>query len=220
MCKYRSHEDEKIIYMKEQSDLKDSGLKKALDCLNSVLIEGENLEAWAMQRRIFALAHRRILTAATSGRFIVLKRKVLGGFDIIDKRWQDLKDIKIRVGIFGADLAVSFSGASDLAGAGDMENTVSFKGLNREQAQKIYRLCQAHEQSWREKRRIRELEEMRAKAGGVQISGTGISQNADLNGAQSNDSVSRLQKAKQMLDAKLISDSEYESIKAKIISGI
>lgn len=206
--------------MSEQSNMKDSGLEKALDCLNSVLIEGENLEAWAIQRRIFALAHRRILTAATSGRFIVLKRKVLGGFDIVDKRWQDLKDIKIQVGIFGADLTVSFTGANDLAGAGTLENTLIFKGLNREQAQKVYRLCQSHEQSWREKRRIRELEEMRAKAGGVQISGTGISPNTDSGGSQPNDSVARLQKAKQMLDAKLISDSEYESIKAKIISGI
>lgn len=200
--------------------MKDSGLTKALDCLNSVLIEGENLEAWTIQLRIFALAHRRILTAATSGRFIVLKRNILGGFDIIDKRWQDLKDIKIQVGIFGADLTVSFSGVSDLAGAGNLENTVRFRGFNKEQAQKVYRICQSHEQSWREKRRIRELEEMRAKAGGVQISGTGISPNTDLIGVQSTDAVARLQKAKQMLDANLISDSEYESIKAKIISGI
>jgi hypothetical protein len=207
------------ISNRDRSDLGDRGLKKSLDCLDSVLIEGENLEAWAIQRRIFSLAHRRILTAATSGRFIVLKRRILGGFDIIDKRWQDLKDIKIRVGIFGADLTVSFSGASDLAGSGNMENTVSFRGLGREQAQKVYRLCQSHEQSWREKRRIRELEEMRAKSGGVQISGSGV-QSADVGGGQSNDAVARLQKAKQMLDAKLISDSEYESIKAKIISGI
>lgn len=206
--------------MGEELNMGDSGLEKALACLNSVLIDGENLEAWAIQKRIFALSHRRVLTAATSGRFIVLKRNILGGFDIIDKRWQDLKEIKIQVGILGADLTVSFSGASDLAGAGSLENTVSFKGFDKEQAQKVYRLCQSHEQSWREKRRIRELEEMRAKAGGVQISGTGISPNADLNGAHSNDAVARLQKAKQMLDAKLISDSEYESIKAKIISGI
>ena len=61
---------------------------------------------------------------------------------------------------------------------------------------------------------------MRAKAGGVQISGAGMSPNTDISGAQSNDAVGRLQTAKQMLDAKLISDAEYESIKAKIISGI
>ena len=206
--------------MSEQLNLRNPGLEKSLDCLNSVLIEGENLEAWAIQRHIFAITHRRILIAATSGRFIILKLNILGGFDIIDKRWQDLKDIKIQVGIFGADLTVSFSSASDLASAGNIENTMTFKGLNKEQAQKVYRLCQSHEQSWREKRRIRELEEMRAKAGGVQISGAGMSPNTDISGAQSNDAVGRLQTAKQMLDAKLISDAEYESIKAKIISGI
>jgi hypothetical protein len=33
------------------------------------------------------------------------------------------------------------------------------------------------------------------------------------------DSVRRLQEAKQLVDAKLISDSEYEAIKAKIVSS-
>jgi hypothetical protein len=33
------------------------------------------------------------------------------------------------------------------------------------------------------------------------------------------DAVRRLQDAKQMLDAKLITDAEYEAIKAKIVSS-
>jgi len=78
-------------------------------------------------------------------------------------------------------------------------------------------VCQAHEQSWREKRRIRELEELRARAGGVQISGAQTGSTGDASGE---DSVQRLQRAKQMLDAKLISDSEYEAIKARIINNV
>ena len=40
-------------------------------------------------------------------------------------------------------------------------------GLNPEQAQAVYRICQAQDQAWREKRRVREMEELRARSGGV-----------------------------------------------------
>ena len=49
------------------AQLNEPGLAKALAELNSILIPGESVEAWATQRRIFALSHRRTLIAATSG---------------------------------------------------------------------------------------------------------------------------------------------------------
>ena len=82
----------------------DLHLNKALEHLKSVLVAGETLDAWAVQRKLFALTHRRILIAATSGRFIKIKRGLFGGFDMTDFRWQDLGDAKIKVGIFGADI--------------------------------------------------------------------------------------------------------------------
>jgi len=42
---------------------------------------------------------------------------------------------------------------------------------------------------------------------------------AALGAAGESDAVRRLQEAKQLLDARLITDSEYEAIKAKIISS-
>jgi hypothetical protein len=73
----------------------DPQLEKALEHINSVLVSGETLEAWAIQRRLFALTNRRILIAATSGRFIKINRGLLGGFEMTDFRWQDLGDAKI-----------------------------------------------------------------------------------------------------------------------------
>jgi len=67
------------------------GLDRPLEHLRSILIPNESLEAWAIQRRIFALTHRRLLLAATSGRLILLTRKLFGGFDVSDIRWQDLE---------------------------------------------------------------------------------------------------------------------------------
>ena len=195
----------------------DQHLTKALEHLNSVLVAGEAIEAWAIQRRLFALTSRRILIAATSGRFIKIKRGLFGGFDMTDFRWQDLGDAKIKVGIFGADIFMKIFGSADLAISKDSNQILILPGFRKDQAEKIYRLAQAQDQSWREKRRIRELEELRAKSGGVTIgSNIGSQQTANT----SEDAASKLQQAKDMLEKKLITDSEYESIKARIISGI
>jgi hypothetical protein len=195
----------------------DSHLNKALEHLNSILVTGETVEAWAIQRRLFALTSKRILIAATSGRFIKIKRGLFGGFDMTDFRWQDLGDAKIKVGIFGADIFMKIFGSADLAISKDSNQILILPGFRKDQAEKIYRLAQAQDQSWREKRRIRELEELRAKSGGVTIgSNIGSQQTANT----SEDAASKLQQAKDMLEKKLITDSEYESIKARIISGI
>ena len=112
-----------------------------------------------------------------------------------------------------------------------MNRIWTFEGLRKDQAQGMYRICQQHDQVWREKRRIRELEELRAKSGGVQIgggqsayaAGDGVAA-AGIGGAATaaaeSEPVRRLRQAREMLDAKLISDSEFESIKAKIVSGL
>lgn len=195
----------------------DEHLTKALDHLNSVLVAGETLDAWAIQRRLFAITKRRILIAATSGRFIQIKRGLLGGFDMTDFRWQDLGDAKIKVGIFGADIFMKIYGSTDLAISKDANQVLVLPGFRKEQAEQIYRLAQAQDQSWREKRRIRELEELRAKSGGVIIgNNSGNPQSANV----SEDASAKLEQAKQMLEKKLITDSEYESIKARIISGL
>jgi hypothetical protein len=110
--------------------------------------------------------------------------------------------------------------SSDLNIGAEVNRIWSFEGLNKNQAQAMYRICQQHDQVWREKRRVRELEELRAKSGGVQISGgqAGYSGTDDA-GAES-EPTRRLRQAREMLDARLISDSEFESIKAKIVSGL
>lgn len=209
----------------------DPGLIKALGVIEGLLTTGETIEAWATQRRIFALNHRRVVIVATSGRFIALTRKLIGGYDTADIRWQDLKETRIKAGIFGADLTVVAQTSSDLNIASEVGRHLTYEGLRKDQAQAMYRICQQHDQAWREKRRVRELEELRAKSGGVQF-GPGVtpgyaappgdvpaSQGA-APGSQESESARRLRQAREMLAAKLITDSEYETIKARIISGL
>jgi hypothetical protein len=184
--------------------------------LRGVLIAGETLEAWVIQRRVYALRHRRVLIGATSGRLIVLTRRLLGGFDVTSIRWQDLEEVTLRVGMIAGQLAVRAGKATDLASLGAAgAQRVEFQGLRKQQAQAVYRICQGQDQAWREKRRVRELEELRARSGGIQVTSMPGAGSSGIEG----DAVRRLQEAKQLLDAKLITDAEYETIKAKIVAS-
>ena len=208
----------------------DGSLQKALGIVEGLLTTDETIEAWATQRRIFALIRRRVVIVATSGRFIALTRNLIGGYDTADIRWQDLKETRIKAGIFGADLTVIAQSSSDLNISSEVNRNWTYEGLRKDQAQAMYRICQQHDQAWREKRRVRELEELRAKSGGVQF-GAGYASGAAPGGDASagggaapgtgeSESTRRLRQAREMLAAKLITDSEYETIKARIISGL
>ncbi len=211
-----------------QDTAAEPGLEAALGLLRGLLTAGETLEAWAVQHRLFALTHRRACIAATSGRFITLKRRLLGGYESADIRWQDLKETRISAGILSAELTLVAQTSSDLNIGSEVNRVWTFAGLRKDQAQAMYRICQQHDQVWREKRRIRELEELRAKSGGVQIGGgqgsyagaAAVDAAAVDAGAVHTEPARRLRQAREMLDAKLISDSEFESIKAKIVSGL
>ena len=197
------------------------GISRALAMLQSLLIPGETLESHAIQRRLFALTHRRVIVGATSGRLIVLTRGLLGGFTPQDVRWQDLRDAQLRAGVFGATLSVSSLGSADLAVAESPRRTIQVDGLRKAEAEEVYRACQTQEQAWREKRRVRELEELRAKSGGISLGG-GLGGNAAAgpSGDATQAPAARLQRAKDMRAQGLLTDSEFEQIKARILADL
>jgi hypothetical protein len=196
----------------------DARVQKAITEFASLLVPGEAIEAYAVQRRLFALVHRRTLVCATSGRFIGMSRGLFGGFNPVTVRWQDIKDVEIKVRVFGADLTIAALSSPDLAVAGQTR-VLSFPGLRKEQAEAVYRICQAQEQAWREKRRIRELEELRAKSGGIQL-GAATGARGPSSTSTSDGAAARLQQAKEMFEKGLITDSEYESLKARIVGNL
>jgi hypothetical protein len=200
----------------------DPRIQASLQQLNGLLVPGETLQAYAVQSRLFALTKRRLLVGASTGRLLVLRRNLLGGFHLTDLRWQDLKDVKLNAGIFGADLTVTTLDQADLASQDRTAGLFLLTGLRKTQAQDVYRICQAQEQQWREKRRVRDLEELRAKSGGLQLGGAGGLGGVagGESGAGGADAVERLKAAKEMLANGLITDSEFEAIKAKVVSGL
>ncbi len=190
-----------------------------LDALQSLLIPGERLECHAVQHRLFALTHRRLVVGATSGRLIAVQRGLISGFTAQDIRWQDLRDAQLQVGIFGATLSVAAEPSEDLAGAAGGTRMLRFGGLHKDQAKEVYRACQFQEQAWREKRRVRELEEMRARSGGVHL-GAMPGAPPGPAGDEPRTPQARLQRAKDMLDQGLLTDAEYEQVKARILGEL
>lgn len=195
--------------------------------LQTLLIEGETLRALALQHRLYALVHRRNVAAATSGRFIFMRRPLLGGYQPLDIRWQDLKEARLEVGMFSATLTLTYSaGMSDTASGEGETKVLAASGLTPAAAQALYRACQAEEQAWREKRRVRSMEEKRAAAGGVQIA-TGVYPTGARTGVAApgeagvaDDPAERLAKARTMLAEGLITDAEFEAIKARIVAAL
>jgi hypothetical protein len=196
----------------------DHGTGRAVEALRSLLIPGEELESWAIQHRLFALIHRRRIVGATSGRLLAVARGLIGGFTTEDIRWQDLDDAQLRVGIIGATLTVTAFASTDLASASaGTARTLVFPGLRKAEAQAVYRTCQAQEQAWREKRRVRDLEELRAKSGGIQLGGGAP---PPAGGDDARQPAARLQRAREMLQQGLLTDAEFEQVKSRILSDL
>jgi hypothetical protein len=125
--------------MAEPRELDEPDLKGAIESLKSVLIPPQTLEAWAVQRRVFALTHRRLLIGATSGWRIALTRGVIGGFDLTAILWQDPEEVTLGVGLLGARLAVRVGRAADLASDGAAgARSLEFTGLRKRKAQALY----------------------------------------------------------------------------------
>ena len=195
------------------------GVSRALTALRSLLIPGESLETHAVQRRLFALTHRRTIVGATTGRLIAVTRGLFGDYAPQDVRWQDLQDAQLRVGVFGASLTVSVHGNADLATTEGPRRVLRIDGLRKDEAQDVYRACQAQEQAWREKRRVRELEELRAKSGGISL-GAGLAGAVPARAPADGTPGARLQRAKEMRQQGLLTDAEFEQVKARILADL
>jgi preprotein translocase subunit YajC len=181
--------------------------KKANEKLLAAIMDGESIVHVALQRRIVALWSRRHSIAITNSRVITVERPLFGGFAMKDYQWKDLRDVQLSENVlpqwFGSRLHFTIG-----------EGSFEVDGISSDDAAKMYRHAQHQEQAWEEKRRVRQLEEMRAAAGGVVMNGAGGAANDASIGA----SLDELERTKRLLDTGVISDAEYHEIKAKILS--
>ena len=196
-------------------------VKKANSKLLDYLIEGESIIVKGLDTRPFAFFKRRQIFAVTNSRIIRLERGLLGGFEMLDYQWKDLKDAQISENIFpsitGSTLTFTFQANSE-------EPIEVYPEI--EVASKAYRHSQQEEQAWAEKRRIRDMEEKRAKSGGVFIgqgsnpiqSNKPVNDNQDKQQQRKVDISDELLKLKKLLDEGVLSDAEFQEMKSKILS--
>ena len=178
-------------------------LQKVAADVSKILTPHEEILYIALQNNT-ALSIAKDSVVATNNRIICYKPSILGRVAFEDFLWQDVKDAKITQGFLATDFSVETVRGQ----------RAELTSLDKDQAKRLYAICQQMEQEWREKRRVREMEEARAKAGGVNIAAP---QSANTT---AEDPVAKLAKAKQMLDQSLISEAEYESLKARILSSM
>ena len=190
---------------------------KAYAKLQDTLMEGEGLISKGVDCRPFALFSRRQVFGITNSRVIRLERGLLGGFKMKDFQWKDLKDAQVSEYVLS-----SFCGSSLTFRAQFMKIEVH-PSVNIATA--MYKVSQKEEQAWEEKRRVREMEETRAAAGGVMFAGGGIpsAQTPTPQATQAYESLSNsvadeLIKLKKLMDQGIISDVEFNEMKSKLLS--
>ena len=185
-----------------------------------MLMGGEDILYIAVQAATAPTLHalgvgKKQAVVATSHRLILYQPTLLGTIQFIDVPWLDVKHVHMDQGWLGTGfLAETIDGRK-----------LRVPYLEKEQAKRLYSISQQMEETLREPRRQRELEETRARVGGTYI---GVPPTAPIPPAPApvsaapitDDPVAKLAKAKTMLDNGLISQEEYDSLKAKILSTI
>jgi hypothetical protein len=173
--------------------------------VSKILTPNEEILYVATQN-LTAMQLKKDAVVATSNRAICYRPAVLGRVSFEDFQWQDVRNARIEQGVLSTQFFIE-----TLDG-----RAASMDALDKDQAKRLYGICQQMEQEWREKRRVREMEEARARSGGVLVGAPA----AAMSAPPAEDPVAKLAKAKQMLDQGLISEAEYDTLKAKILSSM
>jgi hypothetical protein len=180
--------------------------KTARDKLAMTLMPGETPITSGIQQRIHALSHRRHLVAITPSRVILIQRGILGGFTMQDFQWKDIQDAEMAENIIPALFGSRLSFQTPTG-------YLVIDGVPSAVAPPFYQIAQTKEQEWKEKNRVRMMDETRARSGATVVN-VGTS-----SAATSGDVATRITKFKELLDQGTITDSEFQEIKAKILSG-
>jgi hypothetical protein len=186
-----------------------AALQSVANEVRRVLTSDEEIIFIALQTQSGGMA-RRDAAVITTNRMIFFKRPMVGSANFSDHSWQDIKDVRLKQGMTASDLVITLIG-------GKVE---AMGWLEKAQAQRAYSFAQQREQEWREKRRLRDMEEKRAAAGGMTITMPPQATTPVSAPAAVEDPVARLAKAKAMLDQGLISQAEYDDLKSRILSAI
>ena len=131
-------------------------LRKALEISKKILTEGEkHLEA-AVQKKPIINFHPHSIVV--TNKRVIKHQPHLFKATFTDFLWKDLKNVHLIDRLFGSTLVFQFS-----------HGIIVADRLPKNQAKKVYAIAQEKEEEWVEKRRLRTIEENRAKSGANHI---------------------------------------------------
>lgn len=196
-------------FLNEEQDPKI--VEKVSDKLNGLLMNGEEMEYIAVQKKPVSPD----CVVITNKRVIFCRFKNLGfSLDFQDIIWKDVSDCHMKENILGAEfLITSVKG---------MRYTMDY--LPKIQARKLYTYVQNKEEDQKEYRRQRDLEMARANSGQITLTNTTLPTPAPTPAPVAQpaeeDPVATLQKLKSLLEHQLITQQEYDTKKAEILSRL
>lgn len=181
-------------------------VKAIFDKVSQILTSEEQIKYIAVQ-------HRPVVNfvpdavVLTNRRFIIYHQKLLGRVHFEDYVWRELADVRLHEEVLGSSLFFQIAQGA---------TPVVVNWLPKAHARRAYAIAQEMEERVREERRLREMEEKRAAAGGVIIQNGG--HGVPGASAPGEDPVQKLKQLKEMLNGGLITAGEYEAKRQAILS--
>jgi hypothetical protein len=183
-------------------------VEKTFNKVKEFLTKGEEIQFIAVQKKP-ALNLSPDSIALTNKRIIFCRPKTFGfSMDFQDYLWKEIADCHMKEGVLGATFLVK-----NIKGG-----QISLDYLPKAQARMLYRYAQEREEEMADYRRQRELEDSRAKAGGGIFVNTNDKKESSEETKE--DPIAKLKNLKELLAENLISQNEFDTKKADILSKI
>ena len=183
-------------------------IEKVLPKVQEYCTSNEEVQYIAVQKKTLGVNFSPDCIALTNKRIILIRPKSFGlSLDFKDFSWMNVADVHMKEGVFAATITIkTTSGQTD-----------SMEDIPKAQARRLYRFAQEMEETKKEERRQRDLEDKRAIAGGGITINT-PSHQPQATAAPVEDPMEKLTKLKSMLDMGILTQAEFEAKKADILS--
>lgn len=181
-------------------------IEKVLPKVQEYCTSNEEVQYIAVQKKTLGINFSPDCIALTNKRIILIRPKSFGlSLDFKDFSWLNVADVHMKEGVFAATITIkTTSGQTD-----------SMEDIPKAQARRLYRFAQEMEETKKEERRQRDLEDKRAVAGGGITINTPSTQPIAV---AVEDPMEKLTKLKMMLDNGILTQAEFDAKKADILS--
>lgn len=185
---------------------------KILPKVNELLTRDEQVDYIAVQKKmVMNLSPDAVVL--TNRRFIVVQPKLFE-MTFRDVPWREVLDVHMSEQMLGATIMCRTTQGS----------YISIDSLPKKQARRVYAYAQQVEESAYEKRQQLEFDKLRASAGGVVVHAPSqqgaVAPSPVAAIPATDDPVQVLSKLKQLLDAGLVTQEEFDAKKAEVLARL